>query len=412
MLTALAPSGPVVQSVPTSPPSTTDSTQSGRRESFQDVYRSVPSGDESQNEAEPKPKAAASTATRSKKSSTEDGNDKTDVTATLTARPLALQKAPLVFALPSLGQEVESEPASVTSTTEGEDRPEGSTPSTGAAGNTTLAPTVVLPDSKPGQTLATALVPSNEKLAFSARLTQPEAPTATVQPARQEAPPVASRSQTSEGDRTTVEPASVVSGKDPYQTAEAKKTDTSQTVLPVREMASATAFDLRQTPAPLHPPEPAPAASGRGLAIQDIQPAIPEIAKPPARTEILLQLAGQNQSTASVRVVDRLGTVNVTVHAADPDLRSSLRSNLSDLASQLTGQGYKTEMVKPAVIAANADNHDPRQSSRDGSGQQQPHHFTPDGRQPQRDRRPSSGRWRDELEQETSGNPGAPGGQN
>jgi hypothetical protein len=84
---------------------------------------------------------------------------------------------------------------------------------------------------------------------------------------------------------------------------------------------------------------------------------------------------------------------------------------LSDLASQLTGQGYKTEMIKPAVLAANADNqHDSRQSGRDASGQQQHHQFTPEGRQNQRDRRANSDRWRDEFQQETSGTAGAPGG--
>jgi hypothetical protein len=111
-----------------------------------------------------------------------------------------------------------------------------------------------------------------------------------------------------------------------------------------------------------------------------------------------------------VRVIDRSGTVNVTVHAADAELRTSLRSNLSDLAIQLTSQGYKTEIVKPTVIAANANNqHDSRESGRDASGQQQ-HQSTPDGRQPQRDRRSNSDRWRHELDQETSGTPGTPGG--
>jgi hypothetical protein len=133
---------------------------------------------------------------------------------------------------------------------------------------------------------------------------------------------------------------------------------------------------------------------------------LPEIPKPPASTEILLQLAGKDQSTASVRVVDRSGTVNVTVHAADADLRNSLRTNLSDLASQLTGHGFKTEMSKPVVIAANAENqHDSRHSGQDTPSQQQ-NHFAQDGRQPQRDRRANSERWHDELEQETSGTPG------
>jgi hypothetical protein len=137
-----------------------------------------------------------------------------------------------------------------------------------------------------------------------------------------------------------------------------------------------------------------------------VQPIAPEAPKAPASTEILLQLAGNNQSTASVRVVDRLGTVNVTVHASDADLRNSLRSNLSDLASQLGGQGFKTEVVKPAVVAANADNqHDTRHGS-----QQQQNYLAQNGRQPQRDRPANSERWLDELAQETSGPTGTPGG--
>ena len=76
-----------------------------------------------------------------------------------------------------------------------------------------------------------------------------------------------------------------------------------------------------------------------------------------------------------------------------------------DLASQLTGHGFKTEMAKP-VIAANAENqHDSRHGGQDTPSQQQ-NHFAQDGRQPQRDRRANSDRWRDELEQETSGTPG------
>jgi hypothetical protein len=415
MLTALAPSGPVAQSVPTSPPSTTDSTQSARRESFQDVYRNVPTDDESHSDAAPQQKTTASTVTKSKKSSTGDGNDKTDVTATPTPRPLVLQRIPLVFALPSLGHDVSQQPApdQLAPDQSANVTENPAQPSMQPGGNDVAfeaPPGINLPLPKPGPIAPLPLVPVDEKLAFSARLTQPNAQPAPVQATRTSIPP-ASRTQTSEEPRTPAELAAVSSGKDANQAGDVKKADAPEIVLPVHEISSASALDLRQTASPPQAVQPTPATPARSLAIQDVQPILPEIPKPPASTEILLQLAGQNQSSASVRVVDRMGTINVTVHAADADLRSSLRSNLSDLASQLTGQGYKTEMVKPAVLAANADNqHDSRQNGRDASGQQQQHQSTPDGRQPQRDRRANSERWLDQLEQETSGAPGAPGG--
>ena len=411
MLTALAPSGPVAQSVPTSPPSTTGSTQSTRRESFKDVYQSVPSEDQSQSDTAPKQKTAASTVAKSKKTDASDGSEKIDVTATPTPQLLVVQKNPLTFSIAFLGHEVESQVISDETPSPAENQSQSPMQSGGSDATSAAVPAFNLPLPKPGPVAPLASAPADEKLAFSARLTQPDAPSAPVQATRISTPPP-SRPQTSEQTRTAAEPtAAAPSGKDPYQAADVKKADAPQTVQPVREISSASVLDLRQpTSAPQHA-EPTPAMSARALAIQDIQPTLPEMPKPPASTEIMLQLAGQNQSTASVRVVDRMGTINVTVHAADPDLRSSLRSNLSDLASQLTGQGYKTEMVKPAVLAANADNqHDLRQSGRDASGQQQQYQSTPDDRQNPRDRRANSGRWRDQLEQETSGTPGAPGG--
>ncbi len=409
MLTALAPSGPVAQSVPTSPPSTTGSTQSTRRESFKDVYQSVPGEDPSQSDAAPKQKAAAPTGTKSKKTS--DGSDKIDVTATPTPQLLVVQKNPLTFSVALLGHEAESQLVSDEKPGPAENPSQSSMQSGGSDATSAAVPGFNLPLPKPGPVAPLALAPADEKLAFSARLTQPDAPPAPLQATAISAPPP-SRAQTREQTRTAAEPAAgAASSKDPYQTADLKKADAPETVQPIREISSASVLDLRQPASPPQHAESTPATPARSLAIQDIQPALPEMPKPPASTEIMLQLAGQNQSTASVRVVDRMGTINVTVHAADPDLRSSLRSNLSDLASQLTGQGYKTEMVKPAVLAANADNqHDSRQSSRDASGQQQQHQSTPDDRQNPRDRRANSDRWRDQLEQETSGTPGAPGG--
>ncbi len=397
MLTALAPSGPVAPDVPISPPSTTDTTQPAQRESFKDVYGNVSSGEDSKSDAGSKQKATDATDAKPKKSSTDDGNDKTAVAVTPSPHGLVLQKAPLAFMFSSLRQDtsqsVADESASAT-----QDNPQSSG---GSAAQTDIPHLLVTPL----QTAASTLVPADEKLAFSARLTQPDSLPLPVQAPRL-AVPQPTRLPANPEARTTAGPATASAGKDAYQTVDLKKATAPEVILPAREVAAASAFDFRQTTSQFHPAEPVSAAPARSLAIQDVQPILPEIPKPPASTEILLQLAGKDQSTASVRVVDRSGTVNVTVHTADSDLRNSLRSNLSDLASQLTGQGFKTEMAKPAVIAANAENqHDSRHGGQDTPSQQQ-NHLAQDGRQPQRDRRANSDRWRDELEQETSGTPG------
>jgi hypothetical protein len=394
MLTALAPSGPVAPDVPISPPSTTDTTQPVQRESFKDVYGSISSGDDSKSDAGSKQKPTDSTDAKPKKSSTDDGNDKTPVAMAPPPHGLVLQKAPLAFMFPSLRQDTSQPVADESGNTE---NPQSSG---GGAAQTDIPHLLVTPL----QTAATTLVPVDEKLAFSARLTQPDASPRAVQTPTLSVPQP-SRMPANNEVRTTTGAAAASAGKDAYQTVDLKKAAAPETVLAAREVAAVSTFDFRQTTSQPQPAEPLNGASSRSLAIQDVQPILPEIPKPPASTEILLQLAGKDQSTASVRVVDRAGTVNVTVHAADPDLRNSLRSNLSDLASQLTGQGFKTEMAKP-VIAANAENqHDSRHGGQDTPSQQQ-NHLTQDGRQPQRDRRANSERWRDELEQETSGTPG------
>jgi hypothetical protein len=395
MLTALAPSGPVAPDVPISPPSTTDTTQPVQRESFKDVYGNVSSDDDSKGDAGSKQKATDSTDAKPKKSSTDDGNDKTAVAAP-SPHGLVLQKAPLAFMFPSLRQDT-SQPVADESGNTTQENPQSSG---GGAAQTDIPHLLVTPL----QTAASSLVPADEKLAFSARLTQPDSSPLPVQAPRL-AVPQPTRLPANPEARTTAGPATATPGKDAYQTVDLRKADVPETVLPTREIAAVSTFDLRQTTSQSPSAEPINTTPSRSLAIQDVQPILPEIPKPPASTEILLQLAGKDQSTASVRVVDRSGTVNVTVHAADPDLRNSLRSNLSDLASQLSGQGFKTEMAKP-VIAANAENqHDSRHGGQDTPSQQQ-NQLAQDGRQPQRDRRANSDRWRDELEQETSGTPG------
>jgi len=151
--------------------------------------------------------------------------------------------------------------------------------------------------------------------------------------------------------------------------------------------------------------EAAPAKPASPAA--ELQPLLEAPPKAPANQEILLQISGNNETTASIRVADRAGTVNISVHTADPDLRDSLRSNLGDLSSQLSAQGWRTEVSKPVTVAAHADNaRDSRSEGERSSQQQQP---AGGGRQQNQQRRANAGRWLQEFE-EVSSQPASTGG--
>jgi hypothetical protein len=143
------------------------------------------------------------------------------------------------------------------------------------------------------------------------------------------------------------------------------------------------------------------------LAAQEAHVMAPEVPKAPSSGEILLHLTGSDQSPAAIRVAERAGSVNVSVHASDPVLRESLRSNLGELSNQLNQQGWKADVVKPAVMAAQAESQQDSHRGGQGSSQQQ-QNFGGD-RQPQRDRR-TPGQWQQELEQQISGGDARPGG--
>ena len=403
MLSALAPSGPVAPAVPTSPPSTTASTQPVQRESFKDVYGQVSTGDDSKSDSGPKQKAIDSNGNKLKKTAATDGSDKPAAIATPSPQGAVLQNAPLGFVF--LGQEAAAQTVSDQTPGASEDK----APADSQAGNPAVGADATASSPSVAGSAPNALSPANEKQAFSMRLTQPDALPRQAQMATVSTAPPA-RPAAGNQARTASGPAAAPAEKDATQAVDSKKALTPDAVSPVRETPSATAPDLRATPAPSMPSQTPSAASSRTLAIHDIQPGMPDLPKPPASTEILLQVAGQDHSSASVRVVDRMGTVNVTVHAADPELRTSLRSNLNELASQLSTQGYKTEIAKPAVLSSNAENqHDSRHGNQDSTRHQQ-HQSAPDGRPPQRDRRSNAEQWRDEFVQETSGKPGIPGG--
>jgi hypothetical protein len=134
----------------------------------------------------------------------------------------------------------------------------------------------------------------------------------------------------------------------------------------------------------------------------------PELPKTSTSTDILLHVTGNDQSSAAIRVADRGGSVNVSVHAADPVLRESLRSNLGELSTQLSQQGWRADVLKSAATAAPSDSQQDSHAGGQRSSQQQ-QSFGGD-RQPQRDRRAQGGHWKQELEQQISGGNAHPGG--
>lgn len=144
------------------------------------------------------------------------------------------------------------------------------------------------------------------------------------------------------------------------------------------------------------------------FAVQEAYLAAPEMPKGSASSEILLHLPGNDQSSAAIRIADRAGSVNVSVHASDPILRESLRSNLGELSAQLNTQGWKAEVLKSAAVAAHSES----QQDSGGQGQRSSQQQQSSGgeRQQQRDRRPSGGQWQREFDQQITGGDAHPGG--
>lgn len=159
-------------------------------------------------------------------------------------------------------------------------------------------------------------------------------------------------------------------------------------------------MNLTDQPAPAAPPV---------AALSELQPL--NVAPPRLNpsNEILLNL-GNGQSSAAVRLVDRAGTISVSVHASDQDLRNSLRSNLSDLTTQLNAQGVKTEVLK-TVSAQPAPESRPDPGGQQQRSSGQPHSLFQNDRQSQRDRR-ANNQWLDELAEQASASTLQPGGKN
>jgi hypothetical protein len=395
-----APSLPTAPAAVSADPTKTSNTQ------FRDVYQSVPADEKAQSDQGSKQKSASSKPNPIQKGGGEDEKGKITVPAAVPAGGVVLPKAPLLLTIPSLGLAGQiktpdgwaGDALKQIASEGGDANPAASLPRQAAAAG---------PDIKPA-------LPRLDTLAISFQLLAPNRPgihgKATQQPLPAAPPP--SILAVKQAPREAQHSAPLTNGAASLHELNpldlVKGITAPQVLMPLHAFSPGPTGDLRQAALAYEPGESIHIAPS--VAVHDVAMA-PESPKATATSEILLHLSGNDQSTAAVRVIDRSGTVNVAVHASDPVLRTSLRSNLGELATQLNGQGFKTDIVKSTGLAAHADNaRDSRHDGERSTGQQQ--QSTPGERQSQRQRRTGSERWLDELEQETSGDAGSPGGTN
>jgi hypothetical protein len=228
--------------------------------------------------------------------------------------------------------------------------------------------------------------------------------------------PQQSETQVSTSSKRDVQTPEAVQGKtdtrnsaDTHDAKDASAPRTAETATNVSRWSELTAPQPQgATAAPPSSELTEPAHASQATAAQETHVMAPELPKAPASTEILLHLTSNDQSSAAIRVSDRAGAVNLSVHASDPVLRESLRSNLGDLSAQLNQQGWKAEAVKPAALAAPPDGQ--QDSHANGQGSSQHQHSFSDQRQAPRERRNPNGNWQQEFEQQTSSGDAHPGG--
>ncbi len=402
-----------VPAVRTAPATVSANPNQTRQTAFKDVYQAqtVTGGEKPESDKGAKQKSAGTKANPNQKGGGDDDKEKTAVSVAVPAGGIVLAKAPLKMSAPALGLSSQFTATQVTIPDGWAGEALKEVAAEGSAGDRNPA-TSIKHDAAPVVSPEAIVAPAPRlgTLAISFRLLSPGQPqihTKAIQQPLQA--PIQAVKLTPHEVRLATPPingAAVAHELNPADTM--RPAAAPEVLIPLHAFSSSAVADLRQPALASESSESFHIAAT--AAVHDVALA-PESPKAAMTSEILLHLSGKDQSTAAVRVVERSGTVNVTVHAPDADLRTSLRSNLGDLATQLNAQGVKTDLVKPTVLAAHADNaRDSRHDGERSSGQQQ--QSTPGERQSQRQRRTGSDRWLDELEQETSGDAGSDGGTN
>ena len=284
--------------------------------------------------------------------------------------------------------------------------------------NTVTAPTDGLPltpQGTPGSPVpapkdvvpATAAIPTGKEIAASG----PHVPVRESTPPDQivNAKPRAAAPQTDSPKVATKQPAQEESGKGNDSPQNGSDRETGPAV-PVRTLDArystatfAEVHDVVSTAAP----EPAPASQAAPLnthadALAPLK--ANDAPVPAAANNISLRLGGPDQTSATVRVLDRSGEIHVSVRASDPQLATTLRSDVDQLRSHLNARGWDTEVWKPegAPALKETANHANSGSQQHASSARRDSQNQPQPRQQQ----DSSGKrpaWLDELEETIEG---------
>ena len=181
------------------------------------------------------------------------------------------------------------------------------------------------------------------------------------------------------------------------ETAPAAPPKTLEARSPVTPFADVHEFASTAAPEPVTSSQPKPLDTNTDALV----PLKTSDAPAPIANNISLRLNGPDQTSATVRVLDRSGEIHVSVRASDPQLATTLRSDVDQLRSHLNTRGWDAEVWKPegAPVARETSNHtnaDSREHS--GSAFKRDAHSQSQSRQQQdsHGRRPA---WLDELDE-------------
>ena len=129
------------------------------------------------------------------------------------------------------------------------------------------------------------------------------------------------------------------------QAASSQATSSQATPLQTSVQGVPSPVPLSQTNLPQATP---PQTTATQTAMTALEPQVSTVPKPPAATQISLQLTGEGSTKVNIDLSERAGKVQVAVRTADPDLTKSMRTDLGDLVERLESKGFKTEAWVPA----------------------------------------------------------------
>ena len=112
--------------------------------------------------------------------------------------------------------------------------------------------------------------------------------------------------------------------------------------------------------------------------------------------EISVRVAGPDQTSASIHMIDRSGELTVAVRSADTQLADALRGNVDQLSARLNTSGWNAEVWRPAVQSASRSEASAQDTTRDRQ-ESQPQQFRDQTRRDSQNNRQKRPDWVEEF---------------